>query len=187
MKRVGLAVLLAVPVSLSSAQVLARVDSPPHGGPALWLSAGFGGGRLADNAESLTDSHLAGTYSNGRGLLTVRYGGNCTECFSHNVDESTTSTAAMLGARTTMSPQAFLAGAVGIGWGHRTRTARDPRCNNCDTVTAGPTTAGLALDAGAHVNFRVIGFALDGFSFLGPRGVRFVVWSISLEAGWFGR
>jgi hypothetical protein len=183
MMRLALVILLAVPVSLSSAQDVSGADAGTGRRQAFWLSFGLGGGRLADTNGALVDAHISATYSNGPLLVTVRNGGNATGLFSSN-EESTKAWAGMLGVRT-KSPQVFLTGAAGIGAGRRRNWSRP--CDNCaETVTLSPTTKGLALNAGAHADLHAIGVALDVFSLSAPRDVRFVVWSFSLELGWFG-
>ena len=165
-------VALATPIRLVGAQEtrFARDSALPPPVPGIWLSAGLG--------LSTEDgpSWLAGiNYSPGIALISIDAAGS--DLLSNSDVQVRT---VMLGLR---SHELNGLASASLGWA---RAHRAGGCGDCGTTTPGPTASALSFSAAAHANRLGIGFALGSFGVVGPPGVRYVSFLLSLEAGWFG-
>jgi hypothetical protein len=150
----------------------------------LWLSGGLGpAGYYEDDGFALRAS---GTLSVGRFVVLVRD----TDAFEGLDGYSSNEESAVLAGLRFGNRRRFLVPAIGISRAH---WKDDAYCYN--SFCSAPLTElgyeregrAFTYDLGFHLNYRILGVAVNAGGVVGPAKLGLRTMVISLEAGWFGR
>ncbi len=163
-----------------SAQATIDTCAPPVHVPSVGLWASIDGGNAHLASVSTSQGALIGkiNLSVGPAMLTVR--ANDAGPFIGGGD----------GVR-----DSGLLGGVRAGWRHLFGSAslgyananHYHQCEDCGHTDVSPPVGVMVYDVTAHANFFVLGAAVSYSGIQGPPSVRYSVFTLGLEAGWFGR
>lgn len=165
---------------LLAAQASVDTLAPPVHIPgiALWGSAGFGNAHVASIPAGQGAAIAKINLSVGPALLAFRtsdagpfYPGG-----GDGVRDS-----GLLGGVRTGGRRLFGSAALGFG-----NASHYHECDGCGHGNVEPSVGVMVYDVTAHANLLVIGAAASFSGITGPERVRYSVFTLGLEAGWFG-
>ena len=160
-----------------AAQASVDTTAPPVHVPrvALWGSAGFGNAHVA-SVPTVQDVAIAKiNLSVGPVILSFRDAGPFIGIGDFVRDDG------LLGGVRTGGRRIFGSAALGFA-----NASRHHECDGCGASSVEPAVGVMVYDVTAHANLLVIGAAASFSGIVGPERVRYSVFTLGLEAGWFG-
>lgn len=163
-----------------AAQSSADTSPPPVHIPqvALWASLGSGSARLP--SISTSQGAFVGKVNLSVGPVVLSFRGSDAGPFFPGGGDGVRDSGLLGGVRTG-GRRIFGSAALGFA-----NASHYHECDGCGRGRVEPSTGVMVYDVTAHANLLVVGAAASFSGIVGPERVRYSVFSLGLEAGWFG-
>ena len=177
----GVACILLGMVSpaLVSAQSSAATSLAPVHVPSIGLWASIDGGSAHLASVSTSEGALIGKINLSVGPAMLTFRANDAGPFMEG--DGVRDTGLLGGVR---AGWRHLFGSASLGFGNANHVHQ---CEDCGHTDVSPPVGVMVYDVTAHANFFVLGAAASYSGIQGPPSVRYSVFTLGLEAGWFGR